>query len=58
MTQISLSVVLEEGVHLFHARRVCKFINIADVFEAAPEGAHSVKDELQADHRILAQLSL
>ena len=51
-------MVLEEGVHLFHARRVCKFINIADVFEAALEGAHSVKDELQADHRVLAQLSL
>lgn len=58
MTQISLSVVLQEGVHLFHARRVCKFIYVADVFEGALEGADSVENELETHHRVLAQLSL
>ena len=46
MTQIWLSVVFEECLHLLHTRRICEFINIADTFESSLEGTDGVKNEL------------
>lgn len=43
-TQISLSVVFEECLHLFHASRLSEFVDVADALEGRLEASDGIED--------------
>lgn len=49
-------MAFEESLHLLHASWFREFVDVTDTFEGRLEASDSIEDQLQTNHRILAQL--